>query len=293
MRPQTDWDAGIFEPIRPKLFAVAYRMLGTVSEAEDMVQDCFLRWMKADRDGIRDPEGWLVRVTTNLCLDHLKSARVRRESYTGEWLPEPVVTDPATDYLERDISTALLLAMERLSPLERAAFILHDIFDYSFEEVSDLLERDNAACRQLAARGRKRLKDSRPRFPIEQDEGERIAQAFFQASRHGDPDSLKHLLAQDVIIYNDGGGKVIAALNPIYGLEKSMRFTLGLARKYADVPIEFLGLCQLNQQPGFITREPDGTLQATSLEITDGKISRVYVTRNPDKLRHLMRQISG
>ena len=206
-----------FLTARPRLFAAAYRMLGAVSDAEDILQDAFLRWQTANKAEVRDPTGYLMRITTRLCLDQLKSARVRRETYPGEWLPEPLLTEDATEQLDHDVSVALLLALETLSPLERAAFLLHDIFDSSYDDISAALNRSPEACRQLAARARRKVQKLRPKRPSDPDQGREITEAFFRASRSGDTAALARLLAQDVQLISDGGGKAMAALNPIYG----------------------------------------------------------------------------
>lgn len=276
-----------FEAIRPKLFAVAYRMLGSVSEAEDIVQDSFLRWQKTDSLNIRTPEAYLVRVTTRLCLDYLKSARARRESYVGEWLPEPMVIEEESEYPHEDVSLALLYALERLSPLERAAFILHDIFDYSFSEVAEQLGREPASCRQLAARGRKHLRNERPRFPAKQEDGQRLAEAFFKAAYEGDEGALGNLLSKDVSFISDGGGKIIATINPILGQEKVIRLLTSLARKGNYKSPARRKFCMINHLPGVISQQDGEMLQTAAFEISEGKIVRILVTRNPEKLRHL------
>ena len=272
-----------FEALRPKLLRVAYRMLGAFADAEDVVQDAFLRWMKTDRDEVRAPEAFLRRTVTRLCLDQLKSARRRRETYLGPWLPDPVVEDEA----EEDVTLPLMLALERLSPLERAAFLLHDVFGLAFEEVAATLERDAAACRQLAARARAHVREARPRFALDKRRGLEIAEAFFAASRSGDAKALGALLAADVAIFADGGGKRPAALKPILGFEAVMRNQLWLAGWYRTRPSAWVRAAFVNGLPGFVTREADGELQTTALEIAEDRIVAIYVVRNPDKLRHL------
>lgn len=276
-----------FLQARPRLFAAAYRMLGTVSDAEDILQDAYLRWQAAPQVQVQDPAGYLMRITTRLCLDQLKSARARRETYPGEWLPEPVLTEDATELLDHDVSVALLLALEALSPLERAAYLLHDIFDSSYEEISAALNRAPEACRQLAARARRKVQQLRPQAPADPDQGRDLTEAFFRASKTGDTAALTRLLAQDVELISDGGGKAMAALNPIYGREKVLRLLEGIARKSGHRTPDRWRLCQLNGLPAILNPAEDGFLQATALEIRDGRISRIYVTRNPDKTRHL------
>ena len=277
--------AASFEPMRPRLLRVAYRMLGSVADAEDVVQDAFLRWLGADREQVREPEGFLVRTVTRLCLDALKSARHRRETYIGPWLPEPVLeTD---DELETDVTLPLLMALERLSPLERAAFLLHDVFGSDFEEVANAIGRDPAAARQLAARARRHVFEDRPRFTIDRQKGLEIAAAFFDASRSGDIGALKAMLTDDVTLTGDGGGKRAAAMTPFVGIEAVLRTLEAVAgRIFAHQPSALVRYGMINGLPGFVTREADG-IQTTALDIRDGRISAIYVVRNPDKLRHL------
>jgi RNA polymerase sigma-70 factor, ECF subfamily len=279
--------AASFEPHRPKLLRVAYRMLGSRADAEDVVQDAFLRWLGADRASISTPEAWLVRTTTRLCLDALKSARHRRETYIGPWLPEPIVE--ADEELADDVTLPLLLALERLSPLERAAFLLHDVFGMGFDEVAGAIGRDATAARQLATRARQHVHEDRPRFAVDRQKGLDLAAAFFTASRSGDLDALKSMLAADVTFIADGGGKRPAGKIPVVGREAVLRLLGGLAaRLFADYPFELIRTTLINGLPGFVTREADGQLQTTALDIRDGVIAKVYVVRNPDKLQHLL-----
>jgi RNA polymerase sigma-70 factor (ECF subfamily) len=275
--------AASFDPLRPKLQRVAYRMLGSVADAEDVVQDAFLRWMSADRAGVREPEAFLRRTVTRLCLDHLKSARRRRETYIGPWLPEPVVAEEEED----DVTLPLLLALERLSPLERAAFLLHDVFGLGFDEVAATIDRDEAACRQLAARARVHVREARPRFKLEKQRGMELAEAFFKASRQGDMAALQTMLSADVSVHADGGGKRPAFAEPILGAAAVMKLHSGLAKHFAHHPSELVKIGLINGLPGFVTREADGELQTTALEIANGQIAAIYIVRNPDKLKHL------
>lgn len=275
--------AASFDPLRRKLMRVAYRMLGSVADAEDMVQEAFIRWMKADRGAVREPEAFLRRTVTRLCLDQLKSARRQRETYVGPWLPDPVVEDEE----EEDVALPLMLALERLSPLERAAFLLHDVFGLGFEEVAATIQRDAAACRQLAARARTHVREARPRYQIERQRGLALAEAFFAASRSGDMKALGAMLAADVSVHADGGGKRSAVLKPIVGFDAVMKLQSSLATFFHKYNSKLVRACFVNGLPGFVTLEADGELQTTALEIEDGKIAAIYVMRNPDKLRHL------
>ncbi|SLN75975.1 sigma-70 family RNA polymerase sigma factor [Oceanibacterium hippocampi] len=279
-----------FERHRGYLRHVAYRMLGSLADAEDVLQDAYLRWHHADREAVRNEKGYLSSVVTRLCLDHLGSARVRREQYVGAWLPEPLI-DSADDADGPDASVefgyALMLALERLSPLERAAFLLHDIFDMSFTEVARSIGRDEAACRQLALRARRHVRESRPRFPVPAAEGRAIAEAYFRASRDGDIASLESLLAEHAVMVHDGGGRKPAALNPIRGRDRVLRFKQGIARKQGRTPSRLLHLGPVDGLPGLVTMEHGETLQATALVIEEGRIVAIYVIRNPDKLAHI------
>ncbi|HKN27608.1 MAG TPA: sigma-70 family RNA polymerase sigma factor [Roseiarcus sp.] len=276
--------AASFDPLRPRLIRIAYRMLGSFADAEDAVQEAFLRWLDADRASVREPEAYLRRVVTRLCLDELKSARRRRETYVGPWLPEPVV-ETAEDEID-DVTLPLMVALERLSPLQRAAFLLHDVFGVGFDEIAETIGRDPAACRQLASRARAHVRAARPRFPMPKERGLEIAAAFFSASRNGDMAKLRSLLAADVALYADGGGKRPAANRPIVGLDDVMRFHASLARLYASAPSRVARYAFINGLPGFVTIERDGA-QTTALAIEGDRIVGIYVMRNPDKLRRL------
>jgi RNA polymerase sigma-70 factor (ECF subfamily) len=275
--------AASFDPLRPRLMRVAYRMLGSVADAEDAVQEAFIRWMGADRAAVREPEAFLRRTVTRLCLDQLKSARRQRETYLGPWLPDPVIEEEEQD----DVTLPLMLALERLSPLERAAFLLHDVFGLDFEEVAATIQRDAAACRQLAARARAHVRDARPRFQVDKERGVALAEAFFAASRSGDMKALGAMLAADVSIHADGGGKRSAAMKPVVGFDAVIRVHDRLAALFLANGSTLVRTGFVNGLPGFVTREADGELQTTALDIEDGKVTAIYVVRNPDKLRHL------
>jgi RNA polymerase sigma-70 factor, ECF subfamily len=232
-------------------------------------------------------------VVTRLCLDQLKSARAQRESYVGPWLPEPVLdeaalaAETASDYAH-DLSVALMLTLERLSPLERAAFLLHDVFDMEFAAIAQTLGRSAPACRQLAARARAHVHAARPRFAASPDDGARLAEAFRAAAATGDAAALARLLAADAVLYTDGGGKRPAALNPIHGADKITRLLVGLLRKGAPTEEWRFRPARINGAAGYILEEPDGTAQTVAFDVEDGRISAVYVVRNPDKLRRII-----
>jgi RNA polymerase sigma-70 factor, ECF subfamily len=275
-------------PHRGRLLGLAYRMLGSRSDAEDVVQDAYLRF--AGAQGVENTEAFLVTVVTRLCLDRLKSAKAQREVYLGPWLPEPVFdaeglsADAATE-LADDLSFALMLALERLSPLERAAFLLHDVFDRPFSEVADTLDRSEAACRQLAARARRAVRDERPAPAAPSDSHARLLTAFCEAATSGDISTLAGLLREDAIAITDGGGRKTAALNPIKGADKIIRFLIGIAGKNVGADIRIVPM-QINGSAGaliYLDGEVDHTL---SMAFDGDKIAAIYLVRNPDKLRH-------
>jgi RNA polymerase sigma factor (sigma-70 family) len=272
-----------FEQHRPRLLRLAYRMLGSSSEAEDIVQEAWLRWRRVDPSDIEQPAAWLARTVTRLCLDTLKSARARREAYVGNWLPEPIFAPEETAPALDDLTLSLMVALERLSPLERAAFLLHDVFGTPLTEVAVTLDRDAAAVRQLAARARKHVQEARPRYPVTRDEGDRIARAYV-ASNQGDLGDLRSLLADAVVLTADGGGKSHAWLRPTVGLDHVLRLFAGLNRKLTHEPPVLVEWVWIDGLPGYVSYERDGALQTTALEIENGRIVSIFITRNPDKL---------
>lgn len=290
---QADDATDIFEAHRARLLRIAYRMLGSRSEAEDVVQNAWLRWVATDRGGIAAPYAFLARVVTRLCLDEMKSARARRETYVGAWLPEPLVEAEDDRLDEDDLTLTLMMALERLSPLERAAFLLHDVFGVPLGEVADTLDRDAAAVRQLAVRARRNIQAARPRYPVEREEGERIARAFFAASTSGDTATLRTLLAENVVLRADGGGKVLAFINPITGLDRLLRLYERVRRKWGEGWAQMLEPAWIDGLPGYVSRERGDVLQTTALAIEDGRITAIYITRNPDKLRHVARALAA
>jgi RNA polymerase sigma-70 factor, ECF subfamily len=292
-----------FEPYRRRLLGLAYRMLGSMADAEDAVQETYLRWHAADRDKVLNPRAFLMTTTTRICLDMLTSARARHEEYVGPWLPEPVLDTAALapdshTELAEDLSIALLLTLDRLSPLERAAFLLHDVFDFSFSEVATALERKEAACRKLATRARAHVRAARPRGATAPTAlaGEidakhaQLLSAFAAAAQSGDLEALTRLLASDVRVVTDGGGKVPAALNVIEGADKVARFLVGATRKHPgawwrdDFTMRF---AVINGLPGVIVEAPEGAVQTAAFEIEGNVVRAMYVVRNVDKLRHL------
>jgi RNA polymerase sigma-70 factor (ECF subfamily) len=295
--------AATFEPYRRRLLGLAYRMLGSMADAEDAVQEAYLRWHSANRDSVSDTRAFLMTTTTRICLDMLTSARARREQYVGPWLPEPVADtealapDSRTELAE-DLSIALLLTLDRLSPLERAAFLLHDVFDFSFSEVGTALGRSAAACRQLAARARAHVRAARPRGatapPVRSGKIDakhvQLMSAFAAAVQSGDLNALTQLLASDARVVTDGGGKVRAALHIVEGADRVAQFLVDAARKrpgawWRDDFTQRVGT--INGLPAVIVDGPEGTVQTAAFEIEGDVIRALYVVRNPDKLRHL------
>jgi RNA polymerase sigma-70 factor (ECF subfamily) len=277
--------ATAFNAHRPVLLRVAYRMVGSMSEAEDLVQEAFIRWAETDRAAVRVPAAFLRRVVTRLCLDHLKSARVRRETYTGPWLPEPLVEDEPVE----DVTLPLMLALERLSPLERAAFLLHDVFGESYDEIAISLGREAAACRQLATRARANVQMDRARYVVDRAHGLEVAAAFFQASRGEGIAKLSALLADGARFHADGGGKRPAVVRVLEGADEIVRAHVALGRlaRLGPAPSQLVRYAFVNGLPGFVTLEADGVLQTTALLVSGGLVQAIYVMRNPDKLRHL------
>ena len=279
--------AAAFEAARPALLRVAYRMLGSIADAEDVVQDGWLRWSGNDRSEVREPEAFLRRMVIRLCLDVLRSARARREEYVGPWLPDPIVEEEPVE----DVTLPLLLALDRLSPLERAAFLLHDVFGESFDEIAETLGRDAAACRQLSSRARQNVQTDKPRYSLSRERGLEIASAFFEASRNGDVGALGEILARDVRFQADGGGKRPALPRIIVGADEVAGLLAAIAQMLKDKPSRLVRYTFINGLPGFVTREADG-LQTTALLIDEDRIKAVYVMRNPDKLAHVEASIN-
>jgi RNA polymerase sigma-70 factor, ECF subfamily len=279
-----------FAELRPYLFSIAYRMLSSVADAEDIVQEAYLRYHRADGP-IESPKAYLSAVTTRLCIDHLRSARVRRETYVGEWLPEPLLTEdagPERVAVDADsLSMAFLLVLERLSPVERAVFLLHDVFGYEFGEVADIVERTPDNCRQIGVRARRHVNEHSPRFEASRAERDELARRFLAAFTDGDVDGLVSLLAADVVMQGDGGGHAPSWPNAIVGRDKVARVLVGLA-----TDIRRMGLivrpAEVNGQPGATMHAPDGGLiNVLTVDIAEGEVQTLRSVINPDKLRHL------
>jgi len=278
-----------FRESRPGLIPLAYRMLGSLADAEDVVQDAYARWLAADRAAVREPAAFLRIVVTRLCLNQLKSARRRRETYLGPWLPEPIFDPDEPEDLD-DITLPLMIALERLSPLERAAFLLHDVFGMPFPEVAAAIGREDAACRKLASRARANLREARPRFTVSREDGLRIAAAFFAASRGGDLGALRTLLADDVVATADGGGKVPASPEPLVGQDAVLARHAAMAGEFGLNPSQLVRYAVIDGVPGFVTVEAGGLVQTTALHVQEGKVVAIYVVRNPDKTGRVLRE---
>ncbi len=277
-----------FEEHRGLLFGVAYRMLGSVVEAEDAVQEAYLRFRTSDA-AVENPRAFLVTIVTRLCLDQLKSARVQREQYIGPWLPEPLVSHAAPEPTPEDIVTtddsvsfAFLVMLEELGPVERAVFLLREVFDYDYGDIAAVVQKSEAACRQVFHRARERLAERQHRHSASYAQRRDLTMRFLAAAHEGNMAGLLEVLSADVVAYSDGGGKAAAALNPIFGADRVARFTLGVARKTPVGGVEFV---DVNGDPGVILRSPSGRIDSIIvLEIEEGLANRLYVVRNPEKL---------
>ncbi|GIV96768.1 MAG: DNA-directed RNA polymerase sigma-70 factor [Herpetosiphonaceae bacterium] len=276
-----------FNRHRPLLFSIAYRMLGSVMDAEDIVQEAFLRWQSAAEDEIQSPKAYLSTIVTRLCIDQLRSAKAQREQYIGIWLPEPLV-DRQPDageqvVLSESLSLAFLVLLEQLTPLERAVFLLREVFDYDYAEIARIVGRSEAACRQLLHRARQRITDGRPRFTATQEQQRRVTALFFQACASGDMQGLLTLLAEDITVWSDSGGLVPAARRPVRGCHNVARFLLGLAR-HAPADLAIVP-AQINGQAGFITYIGGRPQSVVALEIAGERIQAIRIVVNPEKLR--------
>ena len=271
-----------YESLRPLAFSIAYRMLGSVAEAEDVVQEGLLRLHRAE--DVEHPRAFVAKVTTRLAIDQLRSARVRRETYVGPWLPEPIVTDSRPD--DESVSMALLITLESLTPVERAVFLLHDVFDYGYDEIAEIVGKTRENCRQLALRARRHVDARRTRFEASREQREQLGARFFEAIREGDLDGLVTLLAEDAVATGDGGGKAPARTTPLHGGRKVARFMLGLMRLAGRRAFAF-EFVEVNGMPGALIREDGRVVTAMSLDFAGGRITSVNSVVNPDKLRHL------
>ena len=280
-------DSDAFAALRPRLFSIAYRMLGTRADAEDVLQDAWLRWHRADHAALQSAEAWLVTVVTRLAIDRLRSAKAERETYVGWWLPEPLVelderTPEAAAELASDLSVAFLWVLERLSPEERAAFLLRQVFDHDYAEIATLLGKSEAACRQMVHRALDRVQQERPRFDVSKDVHRRVLEKFMEAARSGEREAIKALLAEDVQVIGDGGGKVPSFLEIVRGADRIANLYWAVAKQHAGQVV--YRIAQINGEPGLL-RYVRGRLESAQAFVTDGeRIVAIYAVRNSDKL---------
>jgi RNA polymerase sigma-70 factor (ECF subfamily) len=281
-----------FLQYRSLLLSIAYRMIGTLADAEDMLQETFLRWQQSSAVDIQSPKAFLVTVITRLSINHLQSARVQREQYFGEWLPEPMVSIPANDpaalsQIDESLSLAFLVLLERLTPVERAVFLLREVFDYEYSEVAKIVGQSEVNCRQIFRRARLHIKEMRPRFDASPVLKEKLLREFLEATSRGDMDGLLRLFSHDVTVHTDGGGKASALLNPVYGREHTARLMIGANKKFRpeNATIKFV---QVNGQPGLVSYLNGRVETVMALDIADGEIRNIYILRNPEKLERVV-----
>jgi RNA polymerase sigma-70 factor (ECF subfamily) len=275
---------------RPLLFSIAYRMLGSVMDAEDIVQEAYLRWRQVDTAAVESPKAYLTRIVTRLCIDQLRSAHARREEYIGPWLPEPLITGQIGDATElpelaESLSMAFLVLLESLTPVERAVFLLHDIFGYEYDELARIVDKSEANCRQIARRARQHVQERRPRFTRSPDEQQRITNQFIQTCSTGDMAGLMALLSDDISVWTDGGGKAQAARRPVHGQANAARFIMSVVAKAP--PGYSITMAMVNGQPAIVSYVYGQPIGVLLLEIAEERITAIHVVVNPEKLRHL------
>jgi RNA polymerase sigma-70 factor, ECF subfamily len=289
--PEASIRLGTFDQYRSLLFSIAYRMLGSVADAEDMLQETFIRWQQAANDNIDSPRAFLVTIVSRLCINHLQSARVQREEYVGQWLPEPIVTDPGSDPLaiikvDESLSMAFLVLLERLTPVERAAFLLREVFEYEFSEIAAVLGQSEVNCRQILRRARQHVSAMRPRFKVSSKKQNDLLQRFLEAMGTGDMKGLVALLSSDVVLHSDGGGKAIAVPNLIHGADNVARGMLGGFRKLLPKTL-VRRLARINGEPGVVSYLDGKPYSVFTLDAVDGRVRAIYILTNPEKLSHL------
>lgn len=281
----------MFSQYRGLLFSIAYRMLGSVSDAEDILQETFIRWQKAEAAEVKSTRAYLVTVVSRLCINHLESARVRREEYIGQWLPEPVVTAPGSDphallQVDESLSMAFLVLLERLSPVERAVFLLREVFDCDYPEIARTLVKDEANCRQILRRAHQHVADIRPRFEASPEKRQKLLSEFLQATSTGNLAGLISVLAADAVLHSDGGGKGPAVPNLVHGADRVARALLGSMSKL--VPRDLTSqVAEINGQPGVVSYRYGEPYAVVTLDIADGRVRSIYIVSNPEKLAHL------
>ena len=289
--PEVPIRLAAFDQYRSLLFSIAYRMLGSVADAEDMLQETFIRWQEAPEQEIRSPRAFLTTIISRLCINQLQSARAQREQYVGQWLPEPIVTAPGNDPLEsvrlgESLSIAFLLILERLTPVERAVFVLREVFEYEYPEVATVLGESVANCRQILHRARQHVNAMRPRFKASQRQKSELLEGFLQATKNGDLEGLIALLADDVVLHSDGGGKAVSAPNLIRGAKNVARGALGTLQKLMPKNLVFR-VALVNGEPGIVSYLDGKPFSVLTLVAGDGHIQTIYVLTNPEKLGHV------
>ncbi|QEE31200.1 RNA polymerase sigma-70 factor [Terriglobus albidus] len=281
----------MFDQYRSLLFSIAYRMLGSVADAEDMLQETFLRWHAAGEEDIRSPRAYLVTILSRLCINHLQSAQVQREEYTGMWLPEPIVTDPGSDpfhliRVDESLSMAFLVLLERLTPIERAVFLLKEVFEYEHGEIAAIVGQSEVNCRQILKRAKQHVATLRPRFAAARPDHGALLESFLKAVGTGEMTDLLSLLTEDVVLRSDGGGKAAAVPNAVQGADKVGRGILGGMQRFVPKTL-VQRLARINGEPGLVTYFNGEPYSVVTIEVRDNRISSIYVITNPDKLKHL------
>jgi RNA polymerase sigma-70 factor (ECF subfamily) len=289
--PEVPLRLALFDQYRGLLFSVAYRMLGTVADAEDMLQETFIRWQQATDEDIRSPRAFLVTIISRLCINHLQSARVQREEYVGQWLPEPIPTDPGNDPLgliriDESLSMAFLVMLERLTPIERAVFLLREVFEYEYAEIAGVLGQSETNCRQILRRARQHISSVRPRFQASTRQQRDLLDHFVQATFSGDLEGLVALLSKDVALHSDGGGKALAVPNVVRGVDNVSRGIFGALKKFVPKDLE-RRILQINGAPGIVTYREGKPFSVLSLDTSEGRIQAIYIVTNPQKLANL------
>jgi RNA polymerase sigma-70 factor (ECF subfamily) len=280
-----------FDQYRSLLFSIAYRMLGSVGDAEDMLQETFIRWQQSTEANIESPRAFLVTIISRLCINHLQSARVKREEYVGEWLPEPIVTDPSGDpfgiiKVDESLSMAFLVVLERLTPIERAVFLLREVFEYEYSEIGNIVDQSETNCRQILRRARQHVSAMRPRFKVPAAKRTDLFDRFLEAVETGEMTGLIDLLSKDVVLHSDGGGKAVAVPNEVRGAEKVARGILGGLKRLVPKTL-VRKLVRINGAPGLVNYLEGKPHSVLTLDVQDGRIREIYIVTNPEKLSHI------
>jgi RNA polymerase sigma-70 factor (ECF subfamily) len=280
-----------FDQYRSLLFSIAYRMIGSVVDAEDMLQETFIRWQESADENIESPRAFLVTIISRLCINHLQSARVRREEYVGEWLPEPIVTDPSSDpfgmiKVDESLSMAFLVLLERLTPIERAVFLLREVFEYEYSEIAKIVGQSEVNCRQILRRARQHVSAIRPRFEVPGPKRTDLFERFLTAVGTGEMTGLIELLAKDVVLHSDGGGKGLAVPNEVRGADKVARGILGSLKRLVPATL-VRKLVRINGAPGLVNYLDGKPHSVLTLDVQDGRIQNIYIVTNPEKLSHI------